>query len=163
MSALDDEITALTEPGRFLGDMLDADGPEAVIVVCDGIGSHKVVALDAEPVRVRAACTHAKQQGLSSVAFGVAELSELFGYLGCWSVALGSGAPSSTQGISRFVLEVALDVPPPDITRLRTLVGQGWTIDCHWPARIRPQYTSDVVDPEISLSAWLLTLHREGL
>ena len=36
MSGLDDEIAALTEPGRFFGDILDADGPEAVIVVLSG-------------------------------------------------------------------------------------------------------------------------------
>jgi hypothetical protein len=164
VSGLDDEITALTEPGRFFGDILDADRPEAVVVVCRGTGHRPIVALDTEPVRVRAACADARRRGLSSLAFDVAELSELFGYLGSWSVAMGYGAPSSVHGISRFSLEVALEVrPTPDITQFPALMGQGWRIDCHWPARIRPYRTSDVVDPEISLPAWLLTLHREGL
>ena len=159
MSGLEYEIAALSEPGRFFGDMLDADGPGAVIVVCGRTGHHTVVALDAEPERVQNACADARRRGLSSVAFDLAELSELFGYLGCWSVAMGSRAPSSTQGISRYVLEVSLDVRmAPDINQFRTLIGDSWAIACHWPARVRPQRTSD---PEISLSAWLLTLHRE--
>jgi hypothetical protein len=161
VSGLDDEIAALTEPGRFFGDILDADGHEAVIVVCRGTGHHAVVDLDVEPARVLAACADARRKGLSSLAFDVAELSELFGYLGSWSVAMGSAAPSSNQGISRFVLEVSLDVRmAPDINQFRTLIGDSWAIDCHWPARVRPQRTPD---PEIALSAWLLTLHREEL
>ena len=162
VSGLDDQIAALTEPGRFFGDILDADGPEAVIVVCRGTGHHAVVDLNVEPALVLAACADARRKRLSSLAFDVAELSELFGYLGSWSVAMGSAAPSSNQGISRFVLEVTLeDRPTPDITQFQTLIGESWTVDCHWPARIRPRRTSDVVDPEISLSAWLLTLHRD--
>ena len=37
------------------------------------------------------------------------------------------------------MLEVALeDRPAPDITQFRTLIGESWEVDCHWPARIRP-------------------------
>lgn len=148
------ELVALTEPGRFLGDILEADGVEAV-VVSRSVDHRAVVALDASRAAISSACAEAVRRGQTRLSFDVAEVSGLFGYTACWEAALG--APSWSQGMSWFVLEVDVAAVVPDVDpTVADRIGDRRPADRLWPATVRPLLPADVA--ESAIAVWLVTL-----
>jgi len=148
------EIVALTEPGRFLGDILDADNIEAV-VVSRSVDHGAVVALDASRASIVSACVEAVRRGQTVLRRDVAEVSGLFGYNACWEAVLG--APSWNQGMSWFVLEVDVAAAAADgDPTIADRIGGRRTLDRMWPATVRPLLPADVT--ESAIAVWLVTL-----
>lgn len=162
--ASDDEVLALTEPGRFFGEMLDVGRPEATVLVVRVADDCAIIALEISPAAVEFACRRARRGATHSVSLAIAEISQFLGYGSQWAATLGTQLPASSQGIARFAVEfepdpVRTDALSPAPGALPDLIGRRWQIDDVRPARIRRQLWSGDVEFEAPILAWLLSVH----
>ncbi len=160
-----DEVLALTEPGRFFGDMLDIGRSEAVLLIVRVADDCAIIALEISPESLELACQQAVRRPSHSVTLAIAEISQLLGYGSQWAATLGGHLPASSQGIARFAVElepqpIQPDAPSPAPPALRELVGRDWSIDSTRTARIRRPLWSDEVEFEAPILAWLLSVRR---
>ncbi|MGY4711220.1 hypothetical protein ACXDF8_16925 [Mycolicibacterium sp. CBM1] len=160
------EVLALTEPGRFFGDILDIGRSDAVLLVVRVANDCAVIALEILPESVEAACRQAHREPSHCVSIDVAEISQLLGYGERWTATLGSQLPVSNEGVARFAVEfdsesVPTDAQSPAPAALGEMIGRNWSIDHIRPARIRRPGWSDEMEFEAPILAWLLSVHQD--
>jgi SAM-dependent methyltransferase len=155
------ELEALIDQGGVRGEVLDAGCGHAALSLALAARGYSVVGLDASPTAVEEASAAAAEQGLATVTFAAADVTNFRGYDGRFSTILDSGlfhalppekrqdyiesiflaaAPGATLHILAFAAGALGDEGPGPRgfteTELRDAVSTRWRVDELRPAKV---------------------------